>query len=153
VGDLVVVGSCNALMRGLDKKSGEVRWSYDIRKDGEQRQFHGDPLVTDKLLVIGTDGKIGHVYAFEPATGTVRWKYLVSDRGVASDIVRLGQNVYFVTLRNELVCMGLETGERKWSMHTGYSGGDDCLTCSSPAAGESRPRVLAYESDGVSRLG
>jgi outer membrane protein assembly factor BamB len=100
------------LIRGPDKKSGEVRWSYDIGKDGEQRQFHGDPLVTDKLLVIGTDGKSGHVYAFEPATGTVRWKYLVSDRGVASDIVRFGQNVYFVTLGNELVCLGLETGER-----------------------------------------
>jgi len=138
VGDLVVVGSCNAMIRGLNKKTGEVRWSYDIGKDGEQRQFHGDPLVTDKLLVLGTDGKIGHVYAFEPATGTVRWKYLVNDRGVASDIVRLGQSVYFVTLGNELVCLDLETGKRIWSMHSGYAGGDDCLTCSSPAAADGK---------------
>jgi outer membrane protein assembly factor BamB len=65
------------MIRALDKKNGQVKWEYDIRKDGEQSQFHGDPLVTDKLLVIGSDGKMGHVYAFDRVTGTVRWKYQV----------------------------------------------------------------------------
>jgi outer membrane protein assembly factor BamB len=82
---------CNGLIRALDKKNGQVKWEYDIRKDGEQSQFHGDPLITDQVLAIGTDGKIGHVYAFEPTTGAVRWKYKVKDSGVASDIVRLGE--------------------------------------------------------------
>lgn len=40
VGDLLVVGSCNVIIRALDKKTGQV-WKYDIRKDGDQRQFHG----------------------------------------------------------------------------------------------------------------
>jgi outer membrane protein assembly factor BamB len=138
VGDLLVVGSCNGKIRALDKKNGQVKWQYDIRKDGEQSQFHGDPLITDELLIIGTDGKIGHVYAFERTTGAVRWKYQVNDRGVASDVIRLGQNVYFVTLGNELVCVALGTGNVKWSFHSGYAGSDDCLTCSSPAAAEGR---------------
>ena len=115
-----------------------VKWEYDIRKDGEQRQFHGDPLVTDRLLVIGTDGKIGHVYAFERTTGAVLWKYKVVDRGVASDIIRVEEEGCFVTLGNELVCVDLETGKPKWSFRSSYSGTDDCLTCSSPAASEDR---------------
>jgi outer membrane protein assembly factor BamB len=126
------------MLRALDKKNGQVKWEYDIRKDGEQSQFHGDPLITDQLLVIGTDGKIGHVYAFEPTTGAVRWKYKVNDSGVASDIIRLGRNVYFVTLGNELVCLGLDTGNVNWSFRSSYTGSDTCLTCSSPAIGGDR---------------
>jgi outer membrane protein assembly factor BamB len=121
------------MIRALDRKTGLVKWEYDIRKDGEQSQFHGDPIITDRLLVIGTDGKIGHVYAFERTTGVVVWKYKVNDRGVASDIIRVGEEGCFVTLGNELVCVDLETGKPRWSFRSSYSGIDDCLTCSSPA--------------------
>jgi outer membrane protein assembly factor BamB len=124
--------------RALDKKNGQGKWQYDIRQDGEQSQFHGDPLITPQLLVIGTDGKIGHVYAFEPTTGSVRWKYKVNDSGVASDIVRLGENLYFVTLGNELVCLDLQTGKINWSFRSSYTGADTCLTCSSPSAAGDR---------------
>jgi outer membrane protein assembly factor BamB len=89
-------------------------------------------------VVIGTDGKIGHVYAFERATGAVRWKYRVDDRGVATDVVLLGGNVYFVTRGNQLVCLDLEAGAAKWSFRSSYTGAEDCLTCSSPAAAEGR---------------
>jgi len=134
------------MIRALNRKSGSVKWDYDIRKDGEQSQFHGDPLVTDRLLVIGTDGKIGHVYAFERTTGAVLWKYKVNDRGVASDVIRVGEDGCFVTLGNELVCVDLETGKAKWSFRSRYSGNDDCLTCSSPAV--SRDRVFFGGLDG-----
>ncbi len=121
VGDLLVVSSCNGMIRALDKKTGQLKWDYDIRKDGEQSQFHGDPLVTDELVIIGTDGKIGHVYAFDRLTGAVRWKYRVNDWGVVSDVLRLKNNVYAVTLGDELVCLNLEDGKVKWTFHSGYS--------------------------------
>ena len=132
MGDLLIVGSCNGMIRALDKNSGRVKWGYDIRKDGQQSQFHGDPLITDELVVIGTDGTIGHVYAFDRATGAVRWKYKVSERGVASDVLRMGHNVYAVTLGDELVCLDLETGKHKWSFRSGSSANDSHWT-SSPA--------------------
>jgi outer membrane protein assembly factor BamB len=91
VGDLLVVSSCNGMIRALDKKTGKVKWDYDIRKDGDQRQFHGDPLLTNDLVIIGTDGNTGHVYAFERSTGSVRWKYKVNEQGVASDVVTVNQ--------------------------------------------------------------
>lgn len=136
VGDMLALGSCNGMIRALDKKTGQVRWAYNIRNDGEQGQFHGDPLVTDELLVIGTDGKIGHVYAFERSTGAVRWKYRVDERGVASDVVRLGNNLYAVTLADELLCLDLETGKAKWTFRSGFSGQDSHLTSSPAVSGD-----------------
>jgi len=133
---MLFVGSCNGMLRALDKKTGKVRWAHDIRNDGEQSQFHGDPLVTDELLVIGTDGKIGHVYAFERATGVVRWKYRVDERGVASDVVRLGNSLYAVTLADELLCLDLVTGKAKWTRRSGLSGQDSRVTSSPAVSGD-----------------
>jgi outer membrane protein assembly factor BamB len=137
VGDLLIVASCNGWIRALDKKTGKVKWEYDITKDGDQRQFHGDPLITEELVIIGTDGNIGHLYAFERSTGLVRWKYRVNERGVASDIVRLGDSLYAVTLGDELLSLDLKSGKVKWTFRGGYSG-QDCLTCSSPTAAADR---------------
>lgn len=123
------------MIRALDKKTGQVKWEYDIREDGDQRQFHGDPLITDELVVIGTDGNMGHVYGFDRSTGAVRWKYRVDERGVASDIIRLEGNVYAVTLGDELVSLDLTSGKPNWTYRGGYSG-QDCLTCSSPVAAD-----------------
>jgi eukaryotic-like serine/threonine-protein kinase len=116
-----VVSSCNGMIRALDKSTGHVKWQYDITKDGQQTSFHGDPLVTDRLILIGTDDRMGHVYAFDRTTGEVRWKYKVDQRGVASDILRLGNNVYAVTLGDELLCLDLTTGKAKWTFHSGFS--------------------------------
>jgi outer membrane protein assembly factor BamB len=109
------------MIRALEKKTGNPKWEYDIRKDGEQSQFHGDPLVTDDLVIMGTDGKIGHVYAFERSTGTVRWKFRVNDWGVVSDVLRLENNVYAVTLADELLCLNLTDGKVRWTFRSGYS--------------------------------
>jgi outer membrane protein assembly factor BamB len=109
------------MIRALDNKTGEVKWSYDIRKDGEQSQFHGDPLATDELVIIGTDGKIGHVYAFERSTGAVRWKYRVENWGVVSDVLRFQNKVYAVTLRDEVVCLNKDDGKMNWTFRSGYS--------------------------------
>jgi len=137
-GELLIAGSCNGMIRALDKKTGQVKWDYDIRKDGEQSQFHGDPLVTDDLVIIGTDGTIGHVYAFDRATGAVRWKYKVEATGVASDIVRLESQIYFVTIANDLVCLELQSGKPKWVFHEAYSSREHCVTCASPAVSDGR---------------
>ena len=123
-----------------------MKWAYDIRKDGDQSQFHGDPLITGQLVVIGTDGNIGHVYAFDRASGIVRWKYKVNERGVASDVLRLGNSVYAVTLGDELLCLDLETGKPKWTFRSSFSSQDFHWT-SSPAV--SRDRVYFGGLDGT----
>ena len=119
--------SCAGTFYGLDKRSGQVRWSYDIRKDGDQTIFHGNPLVTEDLIIIGTDGQaIGHVYAFEKRIGRLAWKYPITHGlperyGVPTDIVRSGSNVYAVAIGDELLCLDLKSGHLKWSLQKPYT--------------------------------
>lgn len=113
-----------------------MRWSYDISRDGKQRSFHGNPLITDHLILIGTDYNcapdgIGHVYAFERNTGKVRWKYQTTS--VPTDIVRIGANVYFGSFQDNWYALKLRTGELVWKFSTGASN-ENCDPIKSPVA-------------------
>jgi outer membrane protein assembly factor BamB len=121
----VLVGSCKGFFYSLDRHTGEVLWQYDISQDGEQSNFHGDPLVLDDVVYIGTDGVgIGHLYAFDFATGAVWWLYPDS-RGVATDIASLGDAVFGTTLSDELLCLDRDTGDRLWSYHGDHTTSED----------------------------
>ncbi len=123
---LIVIGSCSGNFYALDKNTGQLRWSYNIKQDGDQSSFHDDPLIADDLVVIGTDaGRQGHIYAFNRATGKVRWKYLVrtgdlEDFGVASDIVRKDDAIYAVAKGDDLLCLDLTTGAVRWHFASGF---------------------------------
>ena len=136
---MVFIGSCAGTFYALNKTTGEVRWSYDIRKDGKQRSFHGDPLITEDLILIGTDqgcdpDSMGHVYAFERNTGRVRWKY--RSTSVPTDIVHLGPNVYFGSFQDRWSAVNLATGELVWSFSTGAEN-KDCSAIKSPVVDDS----------------
>ena len=112
------IGSCAGTFYALNKTTGEVRWSYDIRKDGKQQSFHGDPLVTSDLILIGTDRScdpegIGHVYAFERDSGRVRWKHRATS--VPTDIVQIGSNVFFGSFQDQWSSVDLRTGNLNWN--------------------------------------
>ena len=133
---MLFVGSCAGNFYAFNKTTGEVRWSYDIRKDGKQQSFHGNPLVTDDLILIGTDNScapdgIGHVYAFERNTGKVRWKYQTTS--VPTDILRIGANVYFGSFQDNWYSLTLRTGELIWKFSTGASNAG-CEAIKSPVA-------------------
>lgn len=139
-GDLAFIGSCAGTFYALNETTGEVRWSYNIRKDGKQRSFHGNPLITDELILIGTDYScdpdgIGHVYAFERNTGKVRWKYQTTS--VPTDILRIGSNVYFGSFQDHWSALNLKTGELVWSFSTGAAN-PDCTMVKSPVADAAR---------------
>jgi outer membrane protein assembly factor BamB len=115
-----------------------VRWSYDIGKDGKQKSFHGNPLITDDLILIGTDYNcapdgIGHVYAFERSTGKVRWKYQTTS--VPTDILRVGDNIYFGSFQDNWYALKLQTGELVWKFSTGASN-ESCEPIKSPVAND-----------------
>jgi outer membrane protein assembly factor BamB len=123
----VFIGSCAGTFYAFDKQTGQRRWSYDIHKDGDQTSFHGNPLVTDDSIIIGTDGQgAGHVYAFERATGKVRWKYAVArgipgNFGATTDILRSGANAYVLTIGDELICLDIKTGQQVWSFQSSFA--------------------------------
>src|SRR5687767_13381717 len=116
------IGSCAGNFYAINKTTGQLQWSYDIRRDGNQQSFHGDPLVTNDLILIGTDKScdpngVGHVYAFERDTGKVRWKY--RSTSVPTDIVQLNLSVCFGSFQDQWSSVDLNTGSLNWSFSTG----------------------------------
>lgn len=114
-----------------------MRWSYDIRKDGRQQSFHGNPLITDDLILIGTDRScdpegIGHVYVFERNTGRVRWKY--RSTSVPTDILLAGPNIYFGSFQDRWSAVNFKTGELVWRYSTDTVN-PDCAMIKSPVVG------------------
>ncbi len=107
------LGSCAGVFLSVDPRSGRPLWDYDISNDGDARSFHGDMVFTDSLVIIGTDPRRSHVYAFEKQTGSVRWMVPLAE-GLGTDIVRQGARAYGVTLDDELLCIDIDTGEVVW---------------------------------------
>jgi outer membrane protein assembly factor BamB len=149
VGKLLFIGSCEANFYAINKTTGQLQWSYDIRQDGNQQSFHGDPLVTNDLILIGTDKScdpegVGHVYAFERETGKVRWKHLST--GVPTDIVQLNSNVFFGSFQHKWFSVDFQTGILKWSFSTGTSN-PECHVPKAPVIYKNR--VIVSGLDGV----
>jgi eukaryotic-like serine/threonine-protein kinase len=122
VGDVIFIGSCAGNFYAINKTTGQLQWSYDIRRDGNQQSFHGDPLVTSDLILIGTDKScdpngVGHVYGFERNSGKVRWKY--RSTSVPTDIIQLNSNVFFGSFQDTWSSVDLRTGGLSWSFSTG----------------------------------
>ena len=118
VGDVMFIGSCAGNFYAVNKTTGQLQWSYDIRRDGNQQSFHGDPLVTNDLILIGTDKScdpngVGHVYAFERDSGKVRWKY--RSTSVPTDIIQINSSVYKGCIRSigssgDMLFVGVQEG-------------------------------------------
>jgi len=139
-GDLLFIGSCAGTFYALNKTTGQMRWSYDIRKDGKQTSFHGNPLVTDDTIFIGTDRScdpdgIGHVYAFDRNSGKVRWKY--RSTSVPTDIVQLGSNLYFGSFQDQWSSITLQSGVLNWNFSTD-SPNKNCDPPKSPVGHDNR---------------
>lgn len=114
-GDRVHVGSCSGTFFALDRTTGEIAWSYDTSQDGPSAQFHGDALVTEDLVVVGSDARpMGQLYAFDRASGEARWK-IPFPGGVAAELHRHGDAVLAVTMGGEVWAVDLATGYPVWT--------------------------------------
>lgn len=149
MGELLFIGSCAGNFYAINKTAGQVQWSYNIRQDGKQQSFHGDPLVTNDLILIGTDNScdpegVGHVYAFERDTGKVRWKY--RSTSVPTDIIQLNSNVYFGSFQDKWSSVDLNTGGLNWTYSTGATN-KDCDMPKAPVTDKNRLFIAGL--DGV----
>ena len=112
-----------------------MAWQHDTREEGGPFEFHGDPLVTDSLVIAGSDlrtaGATAYLYAFDRETGAVRWK-TGAGAGVMTDLPVFDRLLFGVTLGDELIALDRETGERAWSFASGAAN-DNFWMPSSPA--------------------
>lgn len=149
MGETLFIGSCAGNFHAINKTTGQVQWTYNIRRDGNQQSFHGDPLVINDLILIGTDNScdpegVGHVYAFERDSGKVRWKY--RSTSVPTDIIQLNSSVYFGSFQDNWSSVDLHTGGLRWSFSTGASN-KDCDMPKAPVADKNRLFIAGL--DGV----
>ena len=117
-GTSLFIGSCAGVFYALDKNTGAVQWKQDVGRSQPRVGFHGDPLITEDMVIVGTDingaaNGAGFVYAFERASGKPRWE-APAGRGIASDLIRVGASVCGVTLSDAIVSIDLQTGGVNW---------------------------------------
>ncbi len=119
VGDVIYVGACSGIFSAIDRSSGTPNWLYDIAADGDAREFHGNPVATKDRVFIPTDGgQIGHIYAFDRATGNVAWKYAhrgKDNSGFTSDVLLDGDGIIGVTVDERIVSLKAATGAELWT--------------------------------------
>jgi outer membrane protein assembly factor BamB len=120
---MVYLGSCSGILFALDRRDGTPRWTHDVRPNRLPTSFHGDALLFDSTLVIGTDGgsadsSFGEIYAFGLESGRVVWKLSTRD-GIVSDVIRAGDRLLAVTRADSLLCLDAASGRRLWSFHAG----------------------------------
>ena len=130
---LVFIGSCSGAFLACGLDSGKVHWSYDIKQDGGL-SFHGDFLLSDDRVYVGTDGDAGSIYAFERATGKVSWTYAAGIQA-ATDLLQNGSKLYAVTrtdTEGRLVCLDMSSGEEIWTLRMDDAVGPPFVTNKSP---------------------
>lgn len=111
----MVVGSCNGMFRAIDVKSGQVRWETKVSPDAAQYFFHGNPLITSSVIVVGADRPTGaSIHGFDRATGKELWRH-AAGRGVMGPIAGDSERAFASTVEGRLLGLELRTGRVHWS--------------------------------------
>jgi outer membrane protein assembly factor BamB len=140
VGDLVFIGSCNGVVRAVDRRRGTVRWETAVKTDGVQYFFHGDPAVVSDRLVTAADRATGaNAHGFDRATGNEVWRHPMG-RGANGPLASLGTLVYAATIEGQLTAFDASSGAVRWTAAIKVPGFEG------PAAADGR--VLAGSVDG-----
>jgi eukaryotic-like serine/threonine-protein kinase len=114
VGDAVIIGSCAGSLYALDRTTGKPIWLYDTKADGSAAQFHGEPLILGKRVVIPSDSEPkGHLYSFDVASGDLLWK-LPFDQGVATTPLLIDGRIVAVSAQGEVVAIDPTHGDVVW---------------------------------------
>jgi outer membrane protein assembly factor BamB len=113
---VVVIGSCNGIVRTLDLRTGRVRWETKVSPDSTQYFFHGDPYIAKDVIVAAADRAAGaSIHAFDRSTGKELWRH-VAGRGVNGPLAGDGLQVYAGTLEGQLLGLAVASGAVRWSL-------------------------------------
>lgn len=104
--DLIIVGATNAIVYGLDAKTGDPVWEHICAST-----IAPDPLVFGDMLLVGA-GQM--VYALSPATGDASWICSLNSTAMAGPISD-GSMVYFLCQDGTVQCVDARQGRYRWA--------------------------------------
>ncbi|MEO7072272.1 MAG: PQQ-binding-like beta-propeller repeat protein, partial [Rhodanobacter sp.] len=111
-GDLLVVGTLDGHVYGVNAKDGNPRWNVEL-----SASVLASPVVVGDVVVVRTQD--GRVYALDASNGERRWVYdqstvpVLSLRGNGSILVANGV-VFFGSDDGKLVALRQDNGSRLW---------------------------------------
>jgi outer membrane protein assembly factor BamB len=139
----------------FDLATGAIRWQHDFKQDIGQATFHGDPLVTDTLVVTGTEAlSPTHARAFDRRSGRTVWTQTGAWALTLSDVLGLGRLAVGRNGDGELIALDAASGTPVWRVpHQGRR--FQPHVAESPAAVDddvafSAPDGAIYRADGAS---
>lgn len=131
-GDLVVVGSTDGNVYGLDLADGTVSWSYDTGS-----LVNSSPTVDGDDVFIGSSS--GSLYSLDAATGAFNWAFAA---GVFSSSPVVVDGVVYVGSQDDNVyAIDAALGTEVWSFTTG-----DLILISSPTVVDGVVYIGSFDS-------
>jgi outer membrane protein assembly factor BamB len=124
LGDLIVVGTDNGTVLGLDRATGETRWRHMA-----QGSVHGVATAGEDRIVFG-DAK-GNLQCLS-RTGELIWSRPDSAPIRGAPVHRDGR-LYVTNLFGEALCLRAEDGRRVWSFATQWAMGQSNRTATGRA--------------------
>lgn len=108
---VVIVGSEDGFITGIDASTGERRWSREAAGP-----VASSPALAGGLAVIGSDD--GALYAFDPKTGERRWRTVLGGP-IESAPAAVENAVYAADRDGQVVAVDARTGDEIWSLDVG----------------------------------
>jgi outer membrane protein assembly factor BamB len=110
--DVVVFGSANYNIYGLDAKTGQTRWIYRT-----EQAVMGAATIHEGVAYIG--GGDGKMYAFDIKTGAVKWSFNELKNYVLTRPLVYNNKLYFGAWDTYFYALNLEDGSLAWKWKNG----------------------------------
>ncbi len=108
---LVIVGSQDGTVYGLDTASGWVVWRYRTDKP-----VISSPSIAANVVYIGSAD--GNLYALEVKSGKLIWKYATEGQVNSSPVIS-DEAVYVGSVDGNVYSLDAKTGSLRWRLRTG----------------------------------
>lgn len=104
--NVVVIGSADRNVYGLDAKTGKILWQQTTGY-----AFTADPVVIDDIVVIGDQG--GNMDGFDLKTGKLLWS-TTADGAIDDAAVLKGKTAFFVSEDHNIYALNVMNGQVNW---------------------------------------